>query len=67
MTATDDEVDADQADRDATDRPEGSAAPDTTGDVHTYIGARLRKAFDDVAKQPIPERFLQLIRDLDRA
>lgn len=41
-------------------------SPDTA-DVHTYIGARLRKAFDDVARQPVPERFLQLMRELDQS
>lgn len=46
--------------------PEAQAVAPDVGDVHTYIGARLRKAFDDVAKQPVPERFLQLMRDLDR-
>ncbi len=69
MTAADDEAGTAGRNVSAQD-PAGSphppaAAPDTA-DVHTYIGARLRKAFDDVAKQPVPERFLQLMRDLDR-
>lgn len=50
---------------DSAQDPAVSEPPDT-GDIHTYIGARLRKAFDDVAKQPVPERFLQLMRDLDQ-
>lgn len=66
-TAADDEAtDKDTAVPDPALGPEAQAAPPDTGDVHTYIGARLRKAFDDVAKQPVPERFLQLMRDLDR-
>lgn len=68
MAAGEDEATAtDQSDLTPTDMPETSAGSDVNGDVHTYIGARLRKAFDDVAKQPVPERFLQLMRDLDRA
>ena len=69
MTAADDEA-AGTDRRPPAQAPTGSpdvpATPPETGDVHTYIGARLRQAFDDVAKQPVPERFLQLMRDLDR-
>lgn len=38
-----------------------------TGDLQSYIGARLRQEFDAVASQPVPDRFLQLMRELDRA
>lgn len=68
MTAADDEAagtDPNVPSHDPAESPDAPAAPDTA-DLHTYIGARLRKAFDDVAKQPVPERFLQLMRDLDR-
>ena len=41
----------------------GRAVP--SSDIHTYIGTRLREVYDDVAKQPIPDRFLELMRKLD--
>ena len=34
-------------------------------DVHAYIGRQLRAVYDDVAKQPVPDRFLDLIRQLE--
>ena len=66
MTAADDEAASQDGAEQAGTGPDSYAAAPDTGDIHTYIGARLRKAFDDVAKQPVPERFLQLMRDLDR-
>lgn len=52
-----------------TSRPEtaGREAGHPPGDIHTYIGSRLRQAFDDIASQPVPDRFLQLMQDLDKA
>lgn len=66
MTAADDEAARKDGAEQAGTGPDPHAVAPDTGDIHTYIGARLRKAFDDVAKQPVPERFLQLMRDLDR-
>ena len=44
-------------------------APDATRpgstDVHAYIGRQLRAVYDDVVKQPIPERFLDLMKQLE--
>lgn len=37
------------------------AAP---ADLQSYIGEQLRAAFDDVAKQPVPDRFLDLMKRL---
>ena len=34
-------------------------------DVQAYIGRQLRAVYDDVAKQPVPERFLDLMRQLE--
>jgi hypothetical protein len=54
----------------ASDPP--ASAPDSEGvspaasvDVQSYIGVQLRAVYDDVAKQPIPDRFLELMRRLD--
>lgn len=41
-----------------TPRPSGA-------DVHAYIGRQLRAVYDDVAKQPVPDRFLELMKQLD--
>ena len=34
-------------------------------DVQAYIGRQLRAVYDDIAKQPIPDRFLDLMRQLE--
>lgn len=34
-------------------------------DVQAYIGRQLRAVYDDVAKQPVPERFLDLMKQLE--
>ena len=48
---------------------EASAAPDdtkpATADVQAYIGRQLRAVYDDVVKQPIPDRFLALMEQLE--
>ena len=48
----------------AADQPSG-AAPGTPVDIHAYIGSRLREVYDDVARQPIPDRFIELMRQLE--
>ena len=34
-------------------------------DVQAYIGRQLRAVYDDVAKQPVPDRFLDLMKKLE--
>ena len=34
-------------------------------DVQAYIGRQLRAVYDDVVKQPIPDRFLALMKQLE--
>jgi hypothetical protein len=36
-------------------------------DLADQIGARLRSVYDDVLVQPVPERFLELLRQLEGA
>lgn len=48
-------------------QPQGRGSAAQPGDMQSYIGARLRQAFDDVARQPVPDRFLQLMAELDRS
>ncbi len=33
--------------------------------VYDIIGTRLRGYFDEVVKQPVPDRFLELLKQLD--
>jgi hypothetical protein len=35
--------------------------------VHEHVGRRLREMFDEVTTQPIPDKFLKLLEDLDHA
>ncbi|WP_131194989.1 NepR family anti-sigma factor [Lichenihabitans psoromatis] len=42
---------------------DGASVP--TVDIQSYIGSQLRAVFDDVANQPVPDRFLELMRQLD--
>ena len=33
--------------------------------VHDMIGTRLRDYYDDVARQPVPDRFVELLKQLE--
>ena len=48
-------------------RPDSGSAESGPGnlDLQGYIGLQLRAVYDDVAKQPIPDRFLELMRQLE--
>jgi hypothetical protein len=35
------------------------------GDVEAHIGGRLRAMYDSVLREPVPDRFLDLLRQLD--
>lgn len=39
--------------------------PSIKSDLADQIGARLRSVYDDVLAQPVPERFLDLLRQLE--
>ncbi|HEY4994782.1 MAG TPA: NepR family anti-sigma factor [Aestuariivirga sp.] len=39
----------------------------TRPDVTDLIGQRLRKFYDEVTEQPVPDRFLHLLDQLDEA
>ncbi|WP_141693813.1 NepR family anti-sigma factor [Methyloligella halotolerans] len=46
------------------------AADDKSGlssDLQAHIGRQLRAAFDEVAREPIPDRFMQLLKDLEES
>lgn len=54
-----------QAGAGETDADEGAGARPVSADMQQFIGRQLRAVFDDVAKQPIPDRFLELMKQLD--
>ena len=37
----------------------------TDGSVERAIGSRLRAYYDEVAREPVPDRFLELLKKLD--
>jgi hypothetical protein len=53
---------------------DGPAGPETSPGLdrglspglQAHIGRHLRAAFDEVAREPIPDRLLQLLKDLER-
>ena len=40
--------------------------PGLDRDIQKHIGARLRAMYDELRDQPIPDRFLDLLGNLDR-
>lgn len=51
-------------------RPEGLAKPATrplSPDLQAHIGVRLKAYYDSVLSEPIPDRFAQLLDQLDAA
>ncbi|GGH26907.1 hypothetical protein GCM10007036_35070 [Alsobacter metallidurans] len=51
------------------DQQAGRAAPDAPvafdADVNAQIGRQLRSIYDSVVSQPVPDRFLELLNQLD--
>ena len=43
---------------------EGAATTPPSADIQSYIGSHLRAIFADVANQPVPDRFLDLMKRL---
>ena len=49
-------------------QPQRSHAPDAPGGgVQAAIGKQLKAYYDDVASEPVPDRFLSLLDALDKA
>jgi hypothetical protein len=46
-------------------RASGGARTGGRPEVYEIIGRRLRNYYDEVAAQPVPERFLELLEQLD--
>ena len=44
--------------------PEIAAEGGPSADIQSYIGVQLRAVYDDVAQQPIPDRFIELMKRL---
>lgn len=43
-----------------------SSAESAPAKVHVHIGSRLRRLFNEVVEEPIPDKFRQLLEDLER-
>ncbi|MCW6507046.1 NepR family anti-sigma factor [Lichenifustis flavocetrariae] len=65
VVVTDTAVHAEELD---VDEDEGSdvAPKPVSSDMQQFIGRQLRAVFDDVAKQPVPDRFLELMKQLEQ-
>jgi len=37
-----------------------------SSELQAHIGRHLRAAFDEIAREPVPDRFLQLLKDLEK-
>lgn len=44
----------------------GKAGPALNRDIQGKIGQQLRAVYDDIVDQGVPDRFVDLLRDLDR-
>ena len=44
---------------------EESSAEAAPTKVHVHIGSRLRRLFNEVVEEPIPDKFRQLLEDLE--
>jgi Anti-sigma factor NepR len=47
------------------DRTSTTSATGSKPPVYDIIGSRLRDYYDDVAKQPVPDRFMDLLMQLE--
>jgi hypothetical protein len=57
-----------QQSRTEEERDDNEASSDArmiSPDMQLFIGRQLRAVYDDVAKQPVPDRFLELMKQLD--
>jgi hypothetical protein len=57
------------ADHGATTDDAALAEPETglTPNLQAHIGRHVRAVFDEVAREPIPEHLLRLLKDLERS
>ena len=51
---------------DKSGRDKGSAAS-IDDEIQNHLGRQLQSIYDDVLHQPVPERFMNLLRELDEA
>lgn len=47
-------------------KTEATAQAGLAPNLQAHIGRHLRAVFDEVAREPVPDRFLQLLKDLER-
>ncbi len=46
-------------------RPPGAVEAGLEREVQTHLGRQLRALYDEVASQPVPDRFLKLLEQLE--
>ena len=63
VPSTGDRADSDPPAAAPLDEGEVAATP-PSADIQSYIGSHLRAIFADVANQPVPDRFLDLMKRL---
>jgi anti-sigma factor NepR-like protein len=49
-----------------TNVPHQPAPPGLGAELQAHIGRQLRAVYDEIAHQPVPERFLALLEELER-
>jgi hypothetical protein len=47
-------------------RQAATGAPPLAADVQAHLGRQLKAVFAEIASQPVPDRFAQLLDDLER-
>jgi hypothetical protein len=47
--------------------PDKSSKQGLSPSLQGHIGRQLRAMFDGVAREPVPDRFLQLLKDLEQS
>jgi Anti-sigma factor NepR len=49
------------------DNPPGAESDGLSPSLQAHIGRHVRAVFDEVAREPIPEHLLRLLKDLERS
>jgi hypothetical protein len=49
------------------DNPPGTESDGLSLSLQAHIGRHVRAVFDEVAREPIPEHLLRLLKDLERS
>lgn len=56
----------DQRDKSSKDGGDSSSAKKGSAGKEDWIGAHLRKVYDEALNEPVPDRFLELLKAIDK-